>query len=137
MSHIEIVLEKITGTATAGKIRNHQVIVDRPESGGGTNAGPMGGELFLASIGGCFMSTLVAAAAARELSIDGATCTVIGEVAEGPRRFSRVTLTVDNAACAADELDKLLTIAARGCLVVNTLKGQLEVSVGPSGGVDG
>jgi putative redox protein len=137
MNNIEIVLKKSSGTASAVTIRNHELIVDRPDSGGGSNAGPMGGELFLASIGGCFMSTLVAAAAARDISVDGAICTVVGEIAEGPRRFSRVTLTIDDADCSAVELGKLLIIAERGCLVVNTLKGQLEVSVGEPAGISG
>ena len=43
-----------------------QVLIDRPQEKGGADRGPMGGELFLASIGGCFMSNLLAATSARE-----------------------------------------------------------------------
>ena len=37
-------------------MRSHQVLVDRPVEKGGADEGPMGGELFLAAVGGCFMT---------------------------------------------------------------------------------
>jgi putative redox protein len=48
----------------------------------------MGGELFLTSIGGCFMSTLLAAINARKIDISKVRTEVTGTIAEAPARFS-------------------------------------------------
>jgi hypothetical protein len=75
------------------------------------------------------MSTLVAAAAVREVSLDGAMCTVVGEFADKPRRFARLVLTVSCSSCPESDLAHLVTLAERGCLVLSTLRQGLELSV--------
>ena len=59
-----------------------QVLIDRPQEKGGADRGPMGGELFLASIGGCFMSNLLAAINARKADISEVRTEVTGKIAE-------------------------------------------------------
>ena len=129
MQQITVELSRTGATATSTHIRSHGVIIDRPESNGGGNAGPMGGEIFLASIGGCFMSTLIAAAKAREISVNDATCAVTGTFLDNPRRFGIVDVTVSCAECQPDELDHLVQVAEKGCIVLNTLRGGLNVKV--------
>ena len=46
----------------------------------------MDGELFLASVGGCFMSNLLAAITARGAAITGAKAEVTGILLESPAR---------------------------------------------------
>ena len=58
---MQIQIRQTSPTTSETTIRGHRVTIDRPIEKGGTDAGPMGGELFLASVGGCFMSTLLAA----------------------------------------------------------------------------
>ena len=55
-----------TSKATA---RSHAVLVDRPVEKGGEDRGPLGGELLLISLGGCFMSTLLAAVRTRKADV--------------------------------------------------------------------
>src|SRR5260370_19686417 len=69
MNQMKIQLRQISATTSEAILRTHQVLVDRPHDKGGADKGPMGGELFLASIGGCFMSKLLAAIRVREAEI--------------------------------------------------------------------
>jgi putative redox protein len=88
----------------------------------------MGGELFLASIGGCFMSNLLAAINARKANISEVRTDVIGTLAEAPTRFSAVELQVI-AKGSSEELEHLVVVADRGCIMMNTLRGKLEVRI--------
>jgi len=118
-----------TGAATSeAGIRQHKVLIDRPTSKGGDDQGPMGGELFLASIGGCFMSNLLAAIRAREAAVSDVRTEVIGSLAESPARFSSVELCVSANYSDRDLFEKLVEIAERGCIMVNTVRGTLEVT---------
>ncbi|HSH68301.1 MAG TPA: OsmC family protein [Deferrisomatales bacterium] len=116
-------------TASVAEIRQHRVRVDRPVAKGGSDTGPMGGELLLASIGGCFMSNLIAAATARGVAARDLSVQVAGEVGGTPPRFHRIQLTVSGAGLERSELEKLATIAERGCVVANTLKGTTEIQL--------
>jgi putative redox protein len=118
-----------TGAATSeAGIRQHKVLIDRPTSKGGDDQGPMGGELFLASIGGCFMSNLLAAIRAREADVSDVRTEVIGSQAEAPARFISVELCVSANHSDRDLFEKLVEIAERGCVMVNTLRATLEVT---------
>jgi putative redox protein len=89
----------------------------------------MGGELFLASIGGCFMSNLLAAIKARQADVSDVQLEVTATLLDAPARFSAVELSV-SATCADHELfEKLVEIAERGCIMVNTLRGKLDLTV--------
>jgi organic hydroperoxide reductase OsmC/OhrA len=60
---------------------------DRPSRGKKRRGqGAMDGELFLASVGGCFMSNLLAAITARGAAITGAKAEVTGILLESPAR---------------------------------------------------
>jgi putative redox protein len=61
---IKASVRQVSASASQASARGHTSWVDRPEAKGGTNRGPMGGELMLMGIGGCFMSNLLAAALA-------------------------------------------------------------------------
>src|SRR5690606_6277426 len=111
-----------TGASTTeAAIRSHKVVVDRPEAKGGADRGPMGGELLLAGLGGCFLSNLLAAARARETPLEGVRAAVIGAVEGAPPRFARIRIELQGPR-PAEELEKLAVVAERGCLVANTLK---------------
>jgi len=89
----------------------------------------MGGEYFLASVGGCFMSTLLAAVRARDLKLTDIRTEVIGTLAETPSRFTALELHVSTAGGDLDQLEKLSQIADRGCIMMNTLRGHLELRI--------
>lgn len=115
-----------TGQATA---RTHTVFVDRPAEKGGHDRGPLGGEYLLVSLGGCFLSTLLAAIRTREADVSNVRVSVAGTIGGVPERFE--TMTVRVRAQYADEalMRKLVVMAERGCLVTNTLKDAVALSV--------
>jgi putative redox protein len=89
----------------------------------------MGGELFLAAVGGCFMSNLLAAISSRQAEISNVHADIIGTLAESPARFIAVEVSVTAETVDREMLDRLVAIADRGCIMMNTLRGSLDVRV--------
>jgi len=110
-------------------IRGHELVTDRTVEKGGGNQGPMGGELLLASLGACFMSNLIAAFQARGLAPQGLTAEITGTLEGTPPRFQRMAVTVPTQGVDRAEMEKLVLIAERGCIVANTLKPCMPVDV--------
>jgi len=103
--------------------------MDRPEAKGGQDKGPMGGEALLMGLGGCFMSNLFAAALAREIKLSNAHADISGELADAPARYTAIHMKVTADCDPAEELEKLVTIAERGCIVANTLAKAVDLTV--------
>jgi putative redox protein len=129
MNQLKIQLRQVSTSTSEVTMRNHQVLIDRPVDKGGVDMGPMGGELFLASIGGCFMSNLLAAIGAREAKISDVRTEVTGTVADSPARFSAVELCVTAEGQSRELLERLVDIADRGCIMMNTFRGKLDVRI--------
>ena len=128
-NEIAIQMRQTSPTTSEAAMREHRVLIDRPTAKGGSDAGPMGGELFLAAIGGCFMSNLLAAIRAREAAVTEARVEVVGVLADAPARFTSVDMFVSANYQDAALFEKLVEIADRGCIMMNTLRGRLEVNV--------
>ena len=126
---IHVRLRQIAATTTEAVVGPHHVLIDRPVEKGGSGAGPMGGELFLASVGGCFMSNLLAAIRAHELPVSDVRTVVTGTVDGAPARFTGIRLHVTAGNAAPDDMKKLVEIADRGCIMMNTLRGTLDVTI--------
>ena len=126
---IEVEIHQDGPATSEAAIRTHRVLVDRPASKGGDDRGPMGGELLLAALGGCFMSNLLAAVRAREAAVSNVRATVAGTLAESPSRFEAIEMRV--AADCEDRqlLEKLVAIAERACIVANTLRQAVRLTV--------
>jgi len=112
-----------------GAVRNHSVVIDRPVSKGGTDQGPMGGEILLLALGGCFMSNLLAAISAREAPISDVRVAVDATLEGTPERMTAFALRVEAGGGDRDLLEKLVTIAERACIVANTLKEAAPITV--------
>ena len=97
MPTITVNLNQTDDATTAAQIRHHAIDIDRPEAKGGRDKGAMGGELLLASLGGCFNSNLLAAIRARDLEINDIAIEVSGDLAEAPARFSAINMVVKSA----------------------------------------
>ena len=102
-NEMKIELRQISASTSEATMGRHQVLIDRPLAKGGSDAGPMGGEVFLAAVGGCFMSNLLAAIKAREADIGEVRVEVVAALADSPARFAAVELRV-----AAERSDKEL-----------------------------
>ena len=126
---VNVNVKQIAPTTSECTARHHRVLSDRPEAKGGADRGPMGGEMLLMGLGGCFMSNLLAAVKAREAAVSDIAITVKGILAEAPPRFEAIAMTVSATHAERAELEKLVTIAERGCIVANTLKHAVRLSI--------
>ena len=116
-------------STSVGTTRVHSVRIDRPHEKGGTDQGPMGGELLLLGLGGCFMSNLLAAINARKASISNVQTRVEATLESAPKHFSAYTLRVTAQCEDRALLEKLVTIAERGCIVANSLKKAAPITL--------
>ena len=129
---LEARVEQDGATSAVGIVRTHRVAVDRPVAKGGTDKGPLGGEYLLVSLGGCFMSNLLAAIRAREASgasISNVRIALSATVEGPPDRVTAIAMTVGAAGADRATLEKLVDIAGRACIVTNTLKLALPITV--------
>lgn len=129
MASLTVKVEQISSTASRGIARGFEIKMDRPEEKGGTNEGMMGGEALLNSLGGCFMSNLLAAARARNFELVNACAEIDGDVVDSPSRFSAIRMAISAECNPPDMLEKLVQVAERGCIVANTLKAAVELSI--------
>jgi putative redox protein len=128
-NEMKIQIRQISLSTSEATLGRHRVLIDRPAAKGGADAGPMGGELFLAGVGGCFMSNLLAAIKARDAAISDARVEVVGFLAESPARFSGVELRVTAESRDRELLERLVEMADRACIMMNTLRNKLDVRV--------
>ena len=126
---MEVQVEQIGPTTGQGTARTHSVVIDRPVEKGGADRGPMGGELMLLALGGCFLSTLLAAVGTREAEVSRISITVTGTIGGSPERFEAMDMRVTAKYDDPELMRKLIAIAERGCIVTNTLKTALVMSV--------
>ena len=129
MPTIHVSVDQLDHSASQGQARDHSLIMDRPEAKGGQNKGLMGGEALLLGLGGCFMSNLLAAANARDIKLSDARTEIVAELADAPSRYTDIHMKVTAQCEPSDELDKLVTIAERGCIVANTLAKAVNLSI--------
>lgn len=130
MPAVSLTVSQISASASEARVREHSLTMDRPVAKGGENKGMMGGEALLAGLGGCFMSNLLAAAAARGMILNNIRVDVTGQLSdEGPGRFVAINLSISGESSAPDEFSTLVAIAEKGCIVANTLRSKVVISV--------
>jgi putative redox protein len=128
MSHtLQALIEQSGPSVSKGVVRSHTVTIDRPTARGGTDQGPLGGEYLLVALGGCFMSNLLAAARAREAGVSNVRIEVSGTMEGTPERFTEFALNILADHRDAAMVRKLIGIAARACVVTNTLRQSAAV----------
>ena len=129
---LEARVEQDGASAAVGIVRSHRVAIDRPIAKGGTDKGPLGGEYLLVSLGGCFMSNLLAAIRARDTALGNVRnvrITVTATIEGTPDRVTAMAMTVGAEGVDREMLKKLVEIAGRACIVTNTLKRALPITV--------
>jgi len=128
-AQIVATVSQVSGSASQGQVRDHAVQCDRPVAKGGEDKGMMGGEMLLVGLGGCFMSNLLAAAKAREVPVSNLRVEITGQLAEAPARYTEIALRVSGNYPDRPSMEKLVLMAERGCLVANTLRDVVKLSV--------
>lgn len=97
-----------------------ELVVDEPESVGGTGRGPQPTELLLASVASCFTIALAYVARKRDVELAGLLVDVTGTY-DGPQ-FCDLRISVRTERPAGTELEQLIKAAERVCYVTRTLK---------------
>jgi len=128
-TRITVQVNQAGPSASEGLTRTHRIRMDRPETKGGENRGPMGGEVLLMALGGCFMSNLLAAARSREAEVSNVTLAISGTIESAPPRFTAVHMGVTADRTDQELMEKLVAIAQKGCIVANTLGGSVDLSI--------
>ena len=75
------------------------------------------------------MSNLIAAIKAREAGISKVRTEVIGILADSPARFQAVELYVTADGPNQELFEKLVEIVDRACIMMNTLRGKLDIRI--------
>ncbi|KMS66770.1 hypothetical protein ACZ91_67815 [Streptomyces regensis] len=129
MPEIGVSLRPVGGSVVVGRARDHTLTIDRPKEKEGTDAGPMGGELLLLALGGCYVSTFLAALKAENPQADASEITfqVDGSLVTAPTRFCEITVQVSAPAALQDLIAKPLLKAERGCIVHNSIRDAITV----------
>lgn len=126
---IEVQVDQIGPATSKGTARTHSILIDRPTDKGGTDRGPLGGELLLLSLGGCFLSNLLAAIGTRSAEVSNVHIAVKATVGGVPERVEAMTLHICANYKDSEFMRKLISIAERGCLVTNTLKNAMVITI--------
>ncbi len=104
-----------------------ELIVDEPESAGGTDLGPQPTELLLASIASCFTLAMAYSAGKRGVELAGLRVRATGTY-DGPS-FSAIELVVQAETPELDGLRRLVPMAQRLCYVTNTLRRTPAITI--------
>ena len=128
-NQVQVNVSQIGLSASEGTAREHKTIMDRPEAKGGENRGAMGGEHLLMALGGCFLSNLLAAVQSREAEVSNVNVDISGTLESAPPHFSAVEMTISADYQNKEQMEKLITVAERGCIVANTLKNSVKLSI--------
>lgn len=122
-------IEHVNHTTSRATVRTHTMLVDRGTPKGGFDLGPAGGEYQLVALGGCFTSHLLAAIRARGNVMTNVRVDVTGTLDGSPERFTVFTVNVTADCLDANIARKLITIAERGCQVLNTLRSVVPIAI--------
>lgn len=117
-------------------IRNFEVVVDEPESLGGSNAGPNPMELLLAALGTCQVILFAAYATFLQVPLEGLRVRVSGRldprgffgVAEVPCGYQAVNYEIHlEGPAEAEQVRQLAELAESRCPVLDTLQRPIPV----------
>jgi putative redox protein len=114
------------GMRAVTQVGNFEVVVDEPETSGGTDTGPQPTDLLLVSVSSCLALALAFVARKRGVDLLGLDVTAVGRYAG--LRFDKISVTISSAS-PRSVLEDLLPEAQRVCYVSNTLRHQPELAV--------
>jgi putative redox protein len=114
------------GMRAVTQVGDFEVVVDEPETSGGTETGPQPTDLLLVSVSSCFALALAFVARKRGVDLLGLDVTAVGRY-EG-LKFCEISLSISSDS-PRSVVEDLLPEAQRVCYVSNTLQRQPELTV--------
>ena len=115
-----------SGMRAVTQVGDFEVVVDEPETSGGTDTGPQPTDLLLVSVSSCFALALAFVARKRGVELIGLDVTAVGRY-EG-LKFDKISLSITSGS-PRGVVEDLLPEAQRVCYVSNTLRHQPELAV--------
>jgi putative redox protein len=114
------------GMRAVTQVGNFEVVVDEPETSGGTDTGPQPTDLLLVSVSSCLALALAWVARKRGVDLLGLDVTAVGRYAG--LKFDKISVSISSAS-PRSVVEDLLPEAQRVCYVSNTLRHQAELAV--------
>ena len=117
-----------SGLKFTSDVRGMKVVVDQPESSGGTNEGPTPPELLVISLTTCIGVYAVMYMERSELDPSGIKVTADYDKANQPTRIGSIKLSVEAPSIDAEHKEKFMKFI-NNCMVHNTLHHCPEISI--------
>jgi putative redox protein len=114
------------GMRAVTQVGDFEVVVDEPETSGGTDTGPQPTDLLLVSVSSCFALALAFVARKRGVDLLGLDVTAVGR--DEGLKFCEISLSISSDS-PRSVVEDLLPEAQRVCYVSNTLQRQPELTV--------
>ncbi len=106
------------------EIREHRLVADEPEEGGGTDQGPRPTELLAASLASCTSITLLMYAGRKGWELGELEVAVSYGTPQPEGQSARIEVKIRTPATLSDEQRKRLLVIAGKCPVHRTLAAQ-------------
>ncbi|MEQ9642687.1 MAG: OsmC family protein [Alphaproteobacteria bacterium] len=131
MTAVSVELRSVEGTEAAmGWAGGHTIVVDRPDGkAGGMGLGFNGAQLLALAIGGCFCNDLRYAAEELALKLGNIAVTVTVDMEGDPLVTTSATMKVSCETLDGSDPGEIIDRAKRTCMVTNSLRRGIEVSV--------
>jgi putative redox protein len=111
------------------KIGNHSLVIDVPDSMGGTDRGPTPPQIFIASLGSCIAAFVANYCNNVGLDTTGMSVDVSFEKVEDPTRLTNVVVDVNLPNAATKGREKAILRVAGHCPVHETICTLEEVDI--------
>ncbi len=130
MKNISIALNQYSSLVMQLENEDENILVGRSNNSLYSSKGLVGGEYLLVGIGGCFSSALLSAAQSSNIKIIGLKVEVTAKISVSLKRLNKINLTISYGYCSSpNEFEKLLKVAEKGCISINTLKHKPLISI--------
>jgi uncharacterized OsmC-like protein len=114
------------GMRAVTDVDGFEIVVDEPETHGGTGTGPQPTDLLLASVATCIALSIAFVAKRRRVELLGLDVNVVGTY-KG-LEFERIAASISSGT-PAEVLEELVSEAERVCYVSNTLRHRPELVI--------
>jgi putative redox protein len=114
------------GMRAVTDVDGFEIVVDEPETHGGTGTGPQPTDLLLASVATCIALSIAFVARKRRVELLGLDVRVVGTY-KG-LEFERIAASISSGT-PAEVLEELVSEAERVCYVSNTLRHRPELVI--------
>ena len=126
---MEVTVEHLGSVQFEIHARQHTIVCDQPEVGGGFDEGMTPPELMLASLGSCVGYYAAQYLRKKGLASEGTHVRVTAGKATGPARLEHFTIEIRVPALVGDDHRKGVEEAAHHCLIHNTLLNPPKITI--------